>query len=79
MRNGTPEQSAIVRKAIEEGGLEYLEQVMEAIRHTGAIEYTEQTARQEAELAIQQLQHLPESDYKAAMIALARYSVDRVY
>lgn len=78
MRNGTAEQSAIVRKAIEEGGLEYLEQVMEAIRHTGAIEYTEQTARQEAELAIQQLQHLPESDYKAAMIALARYSVDRV-
>jgi len=79
MRNGTAEQSAIVRKAIEEGGLEYLEQVMDAIKHTGAIEYTEQTARQEAELAIQQLQHLPESDYKAAMIALARYSVDRVY
>lgn len=79
MRNGTAEQSAIVRKAIEEGGLEYLEQVMDAIRHTGAIEYTEQTARQEAELAIQQLQHLPESDYKAAMITLARYSVDRDY
>lgn len=79
MRNGTAEQSAIVRKAIEEGGLEYLEQVMDAIKHTGAIEYTEQTARQEAELAIQQLQHLPESDYKAAMVALARYSVDRVY
>jgi len=79
MRNGTPQQSAIVRKAIEEGGLEYLEQVMDAIRHTEAIEYTEQTARQEAELAIQQLQHLPESDYKTAMIALAQYSVDRVY
>lgn len=79
MRNGTAEQSAIVRKAIEEGGLEYLDQVMEAIKHTGAIEYTEQTARQEAELAIQQLQHLPESDYKAAMITLARYSVDRDY
>lgn len=79
MRNGTAEQSAIVRKAIEEGGLDYLEQVMESIKHTGAIEYTEQTARQEAELAIQQLQHLPESDYKDAMIALARYSVDRDY
>ncbi len=79
MRNGTAEQSATVRKAIEEGGLEYLDQVMDAIKHTGAIEYTEQTARQEAELAIQQLQHLPESDYRAAMIALARYSVDRAY
>ena len=78
MRNGTPSQSAIVRKAIEEGGLEYLDQVMDAVRQTGAIEYTEQIARQEAELATQQLRHLADSDYKAAMIGLARYSVDRV-
>ena len=79
MRNGTPEQSNIVRKAIEEGGLDYLEQVMEAIRSTGAIEYTEQTARKEAELAIVQLEHLPESDYKLAMQNLAKYSVDRSF
>ncbi len=77
MRNGTQEQSGIVRKAIEEGGLEYLESVMDAIRQTGAIEYTEKTARQEAELAIQQLEHLPDSDYKRAMQGLARYAVDR--
>ncbi|VAW70809.1 Octaprenyl diphosphate synthase [hydrothermal vent metagenome] len=79
MRNGTEEQSSIVRKAIEdeEGGLEYLEPVMQAIRQTGAIEYTEKTARQEAERAIQQLQHLPDSDYKQAMQGLARYAVDR--
>lgn len=79
MRNGTPEQSEVVRKAIEEGGLKYLDQVMEAIKQTGAIEYTETTAKNEAELAIQQLTHLPESDYKQAMIDLAKYSVDRSY
>ncbi len=79
MRNGTAEQSAVVRKAIEEGGLDYLDEVMEAIRQTGAIEYTEKTARQEAELAIQQLAHLPESDYKLALTNLARYSVDRSF
>ena len=79
MRNGTEEQSKLVRKAIEEGGLNYLDQVMEAIRQTGAIEYTEKTARNEAELAIQQLAHLPETDYKQAMIDLAKYSVDRSY
>jgi len=77
MRNGTEEQSGIVRKAIEEGGLEYLEPVMDAIRQTGAIEYTEKTARREAELAIQQLEHLADSDYKRAMQGLARYAVDR--
>ncbi len=79
MRNGTPEQSAIVRKAIEEGGLQYLDEVMEAIRQTGAIEYTEKTAKNEAELAISQLSHLPESDYRQALEDLARYSVDRSF
>ena len=79
MRNGSEEQSSVVRKAIEEGGLNYLDQVMDAIKQTGAIEYTEKTARQEAELAIQQLEHLPESEYKDAMIWLAKYSVDRSF
>ena len=79
MRNGSEEQSKVVRKAIEEGGLNYLDQVMEAIKQTGAIEYTEKTARQEAKLAIQQLEHLPESEYKDAMIWLANYSVDRSF
>ena len=79
MRNGTEAQSKIVRKAIEEGGLNYLDEVMEAIKQTGAIEYTEETARKEAELAISQLQHLPESEYKDAMISLAKYSVDRTF
>ena len=79
MRNGTQEQSDIVRKAIEEGGLDYLDSVMLAIKETGAIEYTEQTAKNEAELAIQQLEHLPESEYKKALEDLARYSVDRSF
>jgi octaprenyl-diphosphate synthase len=79
MRNGTPEQSATVRKAIEEGGLELIDGVMASIRETGAIAYTEQTARQEAELAMQNLTHLPDSPYKQALINLSRFSVDRSY
>jgi octaprenyl-diphosphate synthase len=79
MRNGTQEQSDIVRKAIEQGGLDYLDSVMLAIKQTGAIEYTEQTAKNEAELAIKQLKHLPESEYKQALEDLARYSVDRSF
>lgn len=79
MRNGTKEQADIVRKAIEEGGLEYLEPVMAAITETGAIEYTKKTAKNEADLAIAQLEHLADSDYKKALQDLARYSVDRSY
>lgn len=79
MRNGTKDQSDVVRKAIEEGGLNYLDEVMEAIKQTGAIQYTEETARNEAELAIQQLEHLPGSEYKQALQDLARYSVNRSF
>jgi octaprenyl-diphosphate synthase len=79
MRNGTKEQSDVVRKAIEDGGLDYLEPVMLAIKETGAIEYTEKTAKNEADLAIQQLSHLPDSEYKVALENLARYSVDRSF
>ena len=79
MRNGNKEQSAIVRKAIEEGGLEYIDQVMDAIKVTRAIEYTEKTARQEAELAIKHIEHLPESEYKTALQDLAKYSIDRSF
>ena len=79
MRNGTPEQATLVRKAIEEGGLDYIEDILAAIRDTGAIEYTEKTARQEADLAVKQLAHLEDSPYKEALITLAEFSVNRSY
>lgn len=79
MRQGTAEQSALVRKAIEEGGLEYLDEVMAAIRSTGAINYTIETARNESSLAIACLNHLPAGPYKDALVGLARFSVDRSF
>lgn len=79
MRNGNVEQAALVRHAIEEGGLEQIDAVTAAIRDTGAIAYTENTARREAELAMAQLHYLVASDYKEALIGLARFSVDRSF
>lgn len=79
MRNGNAEEAALVRKAIEEGGLNYIDEIMAIIKKTGAIEYTEAAAKREAELAIAQLSHLAESEYKQALIALAEYSVNRTF
>jgi len=79
MRNGDADEEAIVRKAIEEGGLDYIDEVMAIIKKTGAIEYTENAAKKEAKLAIEQLAHLPSSPYKDALITLAEYSVNRSY
>ena len=79
MRNGTHEQAAVVRKAIEDGGHDLIEPVTEAIQATGAIAYTEQVARDEADRAIACLESLPDSPYKEAMIVLAEFSVNRTY
>jgi len=79
MRNGNQEQVKIVREAIERGGRENIDEVIHAVKSTGAIEYTAQAAKLEAEKAISFLEVLPDSKYKTALITVARFSVDRSF
>jgi octaprenyl-diphosphate synthase len=79
MRNGTPEQVKAIRTAIEKGGLEGIDTVMEAIESTRAIAYTAQSAQDEADLAIEALAELPAGPYKEALYGLADFSVNRSY
>lgn len=69
----------ILRQAIEQGEREQFKKVYAVIESTDAIPYTERRARDAANKAIEQVTHLPESDYKDALIALARFAVDRGY
>jgi octaprenyl-diphosphate synthase len=77
MQNGNNEQTAVVRRAIENGGYDLLDEVQQIITDTRALAYTESVARQEAELARAQLAHLPPSEYRTALLALADLSVER--
>ena len=77
MQTGTPEQRASLREAIEKGGREYIDVVMEAIESTDAIEYTSRLAEEEADKAIAALDILPPSYYRSALAALAKFSVER--
>lgn len=79
MRNGTPQQAALVRNAIETGGLEQIDAVMEAVESTGAIQYTAGSAQQAADKAIAALKILPGSEYRDALQTLAEFSVNRSY
>ena len=79
MRNGTPAQAALVRKAIVDGGLDRIDDVLDAIESTGAIAYTAGLARAEAEHAADALEPLPRSPYRDALEALAAFSVSRKY
>jgi len=77
MQNSSPEQSELIRKAIEKGGYDMIDEVQAIIQQTGALEYTEQIAQQEAEKAIAQLSSIADSKSKEILIQLARLSVHR--
>lgn len=76
MEVGTPEQQALIRKAIETGDADF-EAVAKAIHATDALDYTRQMAVKEAEIAQQALAALPDSVYKQSLSALAKFSVER--
>lgn len=77
MRAGTPAQAALVREAIEQGGRERADEVLEAIHETGALDHAMKVAAAEAEAAVRSLDHLPPSPYRDALNRLAIFSVDR--
>jgi octaprenyl-diphosphate synthase len=74
---GTPEQAQIIIDAIKTGSREAFNDVYEVVKNTQAIEYTEQAAQHQAQLAIDALSCLDESIYKEALSQLARFSVQR--
>lgn len=77
MQRSPAETSAILRKSIEEGGLEQIDAIMQAIADTKAIDYTLERAQGETEAAIASLQSLPESDYRQALESLAWFAINR--
>lgn len=78
MHNGTPEQAAMIRKAIEEGnGRDLLDPVLAAMQACGSLAYTQQRAEEEADKAIQALSFIPDSPYREALIGLAHLAVHR--
>ncbi len=77
MRTGTPAQAGLIRNAILNGGREEFAAVVAAIQATGALDYTREAARREAEAACTAIRGLPETPARATLIALADYSVVR--
>jgi len=79
MQNGTPEQAACVRRAIENGGRDDFAQVLAAIRATGALEHAKRQAATEAERAAAALDALPASQYKDSLLELSVFAVARSF
>jgi octaprenyl-diphosphate synthase len=79
MRNTSPEQSQLIRNAIEQGGLEHLQTVIKAVKNSGALAHVKKLAEIEAEKCCQAIAHFPDSAFKLAMFALADFSVKRSF
>ena len=80
MRSGNPQQAALIREAIEQGGKrEALDEILAIMAEHKSLDYTMERAKQEAQKAVDAIAILPESEYKQALISLAYLSVDRSY
>ncbi len=79
MRTGTPAQTAIIRKAIQHGGRDHIDAVIDAVESTVAITYTSRAAAAEADSALEALTEIPPSPYRDALESLAEFSVSRTY
>ncbi len=79
MRKGNDTQRALIRKTIEQGGLEDFSAIIQAVKDTGALDYVRDVAKNEAELACRAIAHLPSNQYREAMVALAEFSVSRSF
>lgn len=76
---GTPEQRALLREAIVNGGRERIAEVAAVIDSTGGIEYTISLARRHAASAKQAVALLPESAQRASLEMMVDFAVARTY
>jgi len=77
MAAGDAEQIKLIRRAIRQGGLDHLDEVLTIVNDTGALEYTRRRAVEMADRALAQLELLPESRYRDSMAELAHLAVER--
>jgi octaprenyl-diphosphate synthase len=77
LRAGSPQQAALVRRAIVEGGRADFAAVLATIRACGALDYARHAAQREAESAKRSIEALPRSEFKQSLLELASFSVTR--
>ena len=77
IERAAPAQAASLRRAIESGGLDSLDNIVAAIRDSGAIERALAKAQTYADAAKAALSTMPQSTARDALEALADYALKR--
>jgi octaprenyl-diphosphate synthase len=79
MKNGTTEESEIIRKAILEGDASEFQRILGIVQRTGALDHAHRQAEAEAVLAQAAIAPLPDSQYKDALLELSAFAVTREF
>ncbi len=77
MERGSVAERAMIRAAIQYGEVDRLPDIVEIVRHTGAVAATRDAARAEADKASRNLALLPASVYRDALVDSCARSVER--
>ncbi|MBX3658613.1 MAG: polyprenyl synthetase family protein [Ramlibacter sp.] len=77
MQRGDQAQRDLVRHAIEQGATTGLDQVVDIVRSTGALDVTRQAAANEAQRAIDAARRLPDNAFSRGLLQLAAQLLDR--
>ncbi|MBT3347959.1 MAG: octaprenyl diphosphate synthase [Thiotrichales bacterium] len=77
LENGNEAAQTLIRSAIENGGSDKFDEIMEAIHATDAIQYTKNAAKDSVKFAVNAAKILPESKYREGLIALAEFTLSR--
>ena len=77
LRTASTAEKAVLRKAIEEGDLTHLTDILTIIEKNGALESARQSAMIEAQRAMDAARMLPVNDYSAALLQLPAGLMER--
>ena len=77
LQAGNDTERAVVREAIINGGSTRFDEILAAIDRTGALDYTRDLARREADVAASLVADFPASEQRDALLYLPAYSVSR--
>jgi len=77
MQHGTATQRELVRSCIEQGDEQHFSEILEAIKSSGALDYTKKSAQEAAQRAKATLATLPDSQFKESLLELCAFAVDR--
>ena len=77
LKNSSGSDSEMVRDAIMNGGKQHIKEIMLVIQSTDSIAYTENIANQQVQIARQQIEKLPNSTHREALLELTNFAIHR--